>query len=69
MVDDFISDYNIFSDNIYIFEILLMDKDSLLDIVEFMYEEIYRIKWLWLIRYLRLVGLDINKFFMSVLLV
>ena len=50
-----------FSDNAYTLETLPMDKDSLLDIAEFMYEETYRTKWLWLTRYLRLVGSDTNK--------
>lgn len=68
MVDDFISDYNTFSDNTYTLETLPMDKDSLLDIAEFMYEETYRTKWLWLTRYLRLVGSDTNKSSMSALL-
>ncbi len=61
MVSDWLSDYNMFADTSYTIASLPMDKDSLLDIAEFMYDETFRDKWLWLPRYLRLEGSDTNK--------
>jgi uncharacterized repeat protein (TIGR02543 family) len=68
MVLDWLNDYNAYSDSNYTLENLPMDKDSLLDIAEFMYDEAYRDKWLWLPRYLRTVAAQPNRSALNALL-
>lgn len=65
MVEDWIKDYNSFVGKIYILEILLMGFWEVGNIYSFMYSLVYWNKWLWIVDYLKVVGLVINKGFVG----
>lgn len=64
MVNDWINDYNIFGGILYVINELLRDIFGLsINIYIFFFDVRFCDKWLWVVKYLGVVGFLINKVF------